>query len=83
MIVNGDIGGICHAVESKEIGFSDCRRVSDRLRISRQRVTFGIAVGFISGIEVKKPKLAGKIVMIILGILEFLGVFLMTGADIL
>ena len=42
-----------------------------------------VAVGFISGIEVKKPKLAGKIVMIVLGTLEFLGVFLMTGADIL
>ena len=42
-----------------------------------------VAIGFVSGIEVKKPKLAGKIVMIVLGTLEFLGVFLMTGADIL
>ncbi len=41
------------------------------------------AVGFVSGIEIKKPQIAGKIVMIILGILEFFGVFLLSGADIL
>ena len=42
-----------------------------------------VAAGFISGIEVKKPKLIGKIVMIIVGALEFFGVFLLTGVDIL
>ena len=42
-----------------------------------------VAGGFISGIEVKKPKLIGKIVMIVVGALEFFGVFLLTGADIL
>ena len=51
--------------------------------ISYLVLTILVAVGFVSGIEIKKPKLAGKIVMIIFGALEFFGVFLMTGADIL
>ncbi len=42
---------------------------------------FLVALGFISGIEVKKPQIVGKIVMIILGCLEFLGVLLLLGAD--
>ncbi len=51
--------------------------------ISYLVLTILVAVGFISGIEVKKPQLLGKIVMIIVGVLELFGVFLMTGADIL
>ena len=42
-----------------------------------------VAAGFISGIEVKKPKIIGKIVMIVLGALELFGVFLLTGVDFL
>lgn len=44
---------------------------------------FMLSVGFVCGIEIKKTKLVGKIVMIIIGMLELLGVFLMSGADIL
>ncbi|SFG20761.1 CDP-alcohol phosphatidyltransferase family protein [Oribacterium sp. WCC10] len=42
-----------------------------------------MACGFISGIEIKKPKLVGKIIMIALGLLEFIGIFLLSGADIM
>ena len=51
--------------------------------ISYLVLTILVAVGFVSGIEIKKPQLAGKIVMIIVGALEFFGVFLLTGVDIL
>jgi len=39
--------------------------------------------GFVAGIEIKKPNLAGKIIMIVVGILEMIGVFILSGADIL
>lgn len=42
-----------------------------------------VAIGFISGIEIRKPKLIGKIVMIVIGTAEFFGLFLLSGADML
>lgn len=42
-----------------------------------------LGVGFITGIEIKKPNFVGKIVVVILGIIEMLFVFLFAGADIL
>lgn len=39
--------------------------------------------GFIAGFEIKKPKLVGKVVMIMIGLLEMIGVFFLSGADIL
>jgi len=39
--------------------------------------------GFIAGIEIRKPNIVGKITMIAVGILELLGVFILSGADIL
>lgn len=42
-----------------------------------------VAIGFISGIEIRKPKLIGKIVMLVIGALEFFGLFLLSGADLL
>ena len=41
-----------------------------------------LGVGFIAGVEIRKPKLVGKLIMILVGIIELLGVFLLTGTDI-
>jgi len=38
-----------------------------------------LGTGFISNIEIRKPKLVGKIVMIIAGLVELVGVFVLTG----
>jgi len=46
-------------------------------------ITFLLGIGFVAGIEIKKPNLAGKIVVIVVGILEVVGVFVLSGADIL
>jgi len=46
-------------------------------------ITVLLGAGFVAGIEIKKPKLAGKIIMIVVGILEMAGVFILSGADIL
>lgn len=46
-------------------------------------ITILLGVGFVAGIEIKKPNLAGKIIMILVGILEMAGVFILSGADIL
>jgi len=42
-----------------------------------------LAVGYIAGIEIKKPNIIGKVAMIAVGILEMMGVFFLSGADIL
>lgn len=46
-------------------------------------ITILLGFGFVAGIEIKKPNLAGKIIMIVVGILEMAGVFILSGADIL
>lgn len=46
-------------------------------------ITILLGAGFVAGIEIKKPNLAGKIIMIAIGILEMMGVFILSGADIL
>lgn len=46
-------------------------------------ITILLGSGFVAGIEIKKPNLAGKIIMIVVGILEMAGVFILSGADIL
>ena len=46
-------------------------------------LTLMVAAGFISGAEIRKPKLVGKLVIIAVGILELFAVFLLSGADIL
>ena len=38
-----------------------------------------VGTGFVCGVEIKKPKLIGKIVMIMIGLLEFFGLYLMYG----
>ena len=45
-------------------------------------IMFLLGVGFIAGVEIRKPKLVGKLIMILMGIIELLGVFLLTGTDI-
>lgn len=42
-----------------------------------------LGVGFVVGIEIKKPNLVEKIIVIGIGILEMLGIFVLSGADIL
>lgn len=42
-----------------------------------------LGAGFVTGIKIKKPNLVGKIIMILVGCLEMLGVFILSGADIL
>lgn len=42
-----------------------------------------LGMGFVAGIEIKKPSIIGRIAMLIIGILEMAGVFILTGADIL
>lgn len=42
-----------------------------------------LGMGFISGIEIKKPKIIGKIAMIIVGLAEMLGVLFLFGARML
>lgn len=42
-----------------------------------------LGAGFVAGIEIKKPNLAGRIVMIVVGIMELAGVFVLSGADFL
>lgn len=39
--------------------------------------------GFVSGVEIRKPKLVGKVVMVVVGVLEMAGVFILAGVDIL
>lgn len=46
-------------------------------------LTVLLGAGFIAGIEIKKPRLIGKIIMIAVGIIEMAGVFVLSGADIL
>lgn len=46
-------------------------------------ITILLGSGFVAGIEIKKPNLVGKILMIVVGILEMAGVFILSGADIL
>lgn len=41
-----------------------------------------MGIGYLSPIEIKKPGIAGKISMVILGILEMIGVFFFMGWDI-
>lgn len=41
-----------------------------------------MGIGYLSPIEIKKPRIAGKICIMILGILEMLGVFFFMGWDI-
>lgn len=45
-------------------------------------ITFILAIGFIAGIEIKKPNAFGKIAMIIVGIFEIVGVICFTGVDL-
>ncbi len=42
-----------------------------------------LGIGFVTGIEIRKPQLPGKIIMIIIGTMEVIGVFILSGADIL
>ena len=42
-----------------------------------------VTVGFVSGVEIRKPKMIGKIVMLVIGLLEFFKLFLMAGAEYL
>lgn len=42
-----------------------------------------MAIGYLSPIEIKKPGIAGKISMMILGILEVMGIFFFMGWDIM
>lgn len=42
-----------------------------------------MGIGYLSPIEIKKPGIAGKISMVILGILEMIGVFFFMGWDIM
>lgn len=42
-----------------------------------------LGAGFVTGVEIKKPNIVGKIVMILVGIMEMIGVFILSGADIL
>lgn len=46
-------------------------------------ITVLLGVGFVAGIEIKKPNLVGKVLMVVVGLLEILGVFVLSGADIL
>lgn len=46
-------------------------------------ITILLGSGFVAGIEIKKPNLVGKIIMIVVGVLEMAGVFILSGADIL
>ncbi len=41
-----------------------------------------VAVGFVSGIEVKKPQKVGKIVLLVIGLAELFGMILLAGARI-
>lgn len=42
-----------------------------------------VTIGFVSGVEIRKPRLAVKIIMIVIGLVEFFELFLMAGADYL
>lgn len=42
-----------------------------------------LGCGFISEVKIKKPKIAGKAIMVLFGIAEFMGLFLLSGVDIL
>ena len=42
-----------------------------------------VTIGFVSGVEIRKPKMIGKIVMIAIGLAEFFKLFLMAGAEYL
>lgn len=46
-------------------------------------VTAILGIGFITGIEIKKPNVVGKFIMIMVGTIEFICVFILSGADIL
>ncbi len=46
-------------------------------------ITILLGAGFITGIEIKKPNFVGKIIMIVVGVFEMAGVFILSGADIL
>lgn len=46
-------------------------------------MTILLGAGFVAGIEIKKPNVVGKIVMILVGIIEMTGLFVLSGADIL
>ena len=42
-----------------------------------------LGIGFIAGIEIRKPKKIGKIIMVVFGILELIGVIFLCGAEML
>lgn len=42
-----------------------------------------VTIGFVSGVEIRKPRLAVKIIMIVIGLVEFFELFLIAGADYL
>lgn len=44
-------------------------------------LTIILSIGFVAGIEIKKPNIAGKIAMVIVGILEMMGVLMLAGVD--
>lgn len=60
-----------------------CYRWNLPARIVYSIVLTLLGCGFVAGIEIKKPKIVEKIVMIVVGILEILGVLILSGADIL
>lgn len=41
-----------------------------------------LSVGFVAGIEIKKPNIAGKIAMIVVGFLEMVGVLVLVGVKL-
>lgn len=42
-----------------------------------------VTIGFVSGVEIRKPRMIGKLVTIAIGLAEFFKIFLMAGADLL
>lgn len=42
-----------------------------------------LGIGYVAGVEIKKPKAIGKLVLIVIGLVEMLWVFLLSGADLL
>lgn len=42
-----------------------------------------LGIGFITGLEIKKPNKVGKLIIIALGLVEIIGVFLLAGGSIL
>lgn len=42
-----------------------------------------LGVGFVTGIEIRKPNIIGKFAMIAVGVIELFGLFILAGADLL